>query len=81
MKEGGLEKRRQRPEELSVSGLEEQQRKLDDVAVPEVEVYPEADAQVAAGQNEEDVALVETASGAKKKKTTFSFSCHLKRPW
>ena len=60
MKEGGLHERRQRPRELRVPGLEQQQRKLDDVAVPEVEVDPEADPEVAAGQNEEDVALVET---------------------
>lgn len=78
MKEGGLEKRRQRPEELRVSGLEEQQRKLDDVAVPEVEVDPEADAQVAAGQDEEYVALVETTGRAKQENITLSLSGHLK---
>jgi hypothetical protein len=49
--------------ELSVSGLEEQQRVFDQAPVPEAEVHPQAEPKVASGEHEKDVGFVEAGVG------------------
>ncbi len=58
--ERSFEDRRYRLSKLPVPGLEQQQRKLDDVSIAEVKVDPEAKPEIASGQDKEDVTFVKT---------------------